>query len=109
MLNNLSRWLDLWLQKTNPFITTYLKDSGQLPDLLKGLDPPPPDVRLFTADTYSMYTITHTYHALQVIGDWLDSIADQLPNDLPSGSSQRRYGYIVMRNNVFEWGDKNFL
>jgi len=83
MLNNLSRWLDHWLQKTKPFIATYIKASGQLLDLLCNLGPLPPNSRLFAADTNLMYTNIDTDHALKVIREWLESIIDQLPPFFP--------------------------
>ena len=36
-LNDLSRWLDYWLQKLKPFLPTYIRDSTQLLDQLKAL------------------------------------------------------------------------
>jgi len=108
MLNHLSRWLDFWLQKMKPFIPTYLKDCGQLLDLLSYLRPLPPNAKLFAADANSMYTNIDTEHALQVIGNWLDSLEDQLPPDFPLEAIKDAMA-IVIRNNIFEWGDKNFL
>ena len=108
MLNMLSRWLDYWLQQTKPFIATYIKDSGQLLDLLQNLGPLPPNARLFTADANSMYTNIDTDHALKVISEWLESIIDQLPPNFPLPAVIDAMA-IVMRNNLFEWGDKHFL
>jgi len=108
MLNNLSRWLDFWLQKTKPFIPTYLKDSDQLLNLLNNLGPLPPNAKLFAADANSMYTNIDTDHALHVVGNWLDSLEDQLPPDFPLEAVKDAMA-IVMRNIIFEWGDKNFL
>jgi len=64
ILNHLSRWLNYWLQKIKPFIATYIKDSGQLLDLLRDLGPLPPNTRLFATDANSMYTNIDTDHAL---------------------------------------------
>jgi len=108
MLNMLSRWLDYWLQKTKPFIATYIKDSGQLLDLLQDLGPLPSNARLFVADANLMYTNIDTDHALKVISEWLESIIGQLPLDFPQSAIIDAM-VIVMRNNLFEWGDKHFL
>ena len=74
MLNNLSRWLDYWLQKTKPFIATYIKDSDQLLELLRNLGPLPPNARLFAAYANLVYTNIDTDHAMKVISEWLESI-----------------------------------
>ena len=62
------------LQKTKPFIPTYLKDSVQLIDLLNNLGPLPPNAKLFAADANSIYTNIDTDNALYVIGDWLKTV-----------------------------------
>jgi hypothetical protein len=78
-MNNLSCWLDYWLQKLKPFIPTYIKDSNQLLDLLKNLGTLPPNTKLFTADANSMYTNICTNHAIEIITLWLKSLEGQLP------------------------------
>ena len=100
--------LNYWLQKNKPFIATYIKDSGQLLDLLQDLGPLPSNARLFVADANLMYTNIDTDHALKVISEWLESIIDQLPPDIPLPAVIDAMA-IVMRNNLFEWGDKRFL
>ena len=100
--------LNYWLQKNKPFIATYIKDSGQLLDLLQDLDPLPSNARLFAAYANSMYTKIDTDHAQKVISEWLESIIDQLPPDFPLPAVIDAMA-IVMRNNLFEWGDKHFL
>ena len=107
-INCLSRWLDYWLQQCRPFVTTYLKDSGQLLDILQDIGELPPTAKLFTADATSMYTNIDTNHAIDVIGKWLDSIANQLPANFPLKAVKAAM-VLVMKNNIFEWGDLYFL
>ena len=107
-INCLSRWLDYWLQKCRPFVTTYLKDSGQLLDVLQDIGELPPTAKLFTADATSMYTNIDTNHAIDVIGKWLDSIANELPANFPLKAVKAAM-VLVMKNNIFEWGDLYFL
>jgi len=107
-INCLSRWLDYWLQKCKPFITTYLKDTGQLLDVLQYIGELPPTAKLFTADATSMYSNIDTNHAIDVIGKWLDSIVNQLPADFLLKAVKAAM-VLVMKNNIFEWGDLYFL
>ena len=107
-INNLSRWLDHWLQKLKPFVKTYLKNSTSLLDMLERLGQLPPNAWLFTADANSMYTNIDTDHAIEVIGMWLDSLKDQLPPDFPLEAVKEAME-LVMKNNIFEWGDLYFL
>ena len=106
LINYLSRWLDHQLQKLRPLIATYLKDSHDLLRQLKSLGPLPPNARLFTADANSMYTNIDTDHAISVIGLWLDNV--DLPDGFPLGAVKEAM-VLVMKNNIFEWGDMYFL
>ena len=107
-LNDLSRWLDYWLQKLKPFLPTYIRDSTQLLDQLKDLGPLPPGAKVFTADANSMYTNIDTDHAIDVIGKWLDSLEGRLPPNFPLAAVKEAMK-LVMRNNLFEYGDLYFL
>jgi len=55
-----------------------------------------------------MYTNIDTDHVLKVISKWLESIINQLPPDFPLPAVLDAMA-IVMRNNLFEWGNKRFL
>ena len=110
-MNALSKWLDFWLQKLKPFVPTYIKDSTNLLDLLDELGPLPPNARLFTADANSMYTNIDTDHAIEVISEWLDNLATQIYAKHPNFPIEaiKEAMELVMRNNIFEWGDMYFL
>ncbi|KAL7552672.1 hypothetical protein ACHAWF_015901, partial [Thalassiosira exigua] len=107
-MNYLSRWLDFWLQKLKPLVDTYLRDSQDLLAQLRELGPLPPGAKLFTADANSMYTNIDTDHAIDVIGAWLDSLGDQLPSGFPLEAVKEAME-LIMKNNVFSWGDLYFL
>ena len=110
MLNSFSRWIDYWLQRLRPLIPTFLKNSEQLIGDLNDLGELPPGALLFKADAQSMYTNIDTEHALLVINQWLDDLSDQLK--LPLGFPLlplKQALEIVMRNNVFEFGDTRYL
>ena len=62
MMAGLSEWLDHWLQKLSNQVTTYLKDSSHLIQLLTDQVTLPTDAKLFTSDAKSMYTNIDTNH-----------------------------------------------
>ncbi|KAL7544454.1 hypothetical protein ACHAWF_007836 [Thalassiosira exigua] len=105
-MNDLSRWLDYWLQKLKPYVPSYIRDSHDFLAKLKKLGRLPPNAKLFTADAKSMYTNIDTDHAINVISTWLDSL--ELPDGFPLDAVKEAMK-LVMRNNVFEWGDCFFL
>ena len=104
-MNHISKWLDFQLQRLKPFVPTYIKDSHDLLTKLRNIGGLPPNARLFTADAVSMYTNIDTEHAIRVIGNWMDGL------ELPAGFPLRAVNdamRLVMRNNIFEWGDTYF-
>ena len=109
-INNLSCWLDYHLQKLKHLLPSYIKDSGQLLLILKGLGILPPNAKVFTADANSMYTNIDTVHALEVITKWLNDLQDQglLPGGFPTAAVIEATK-LVMCNNVFTFGDLHFL
>ena len=112
-LNCLSKWVDYHLQKLKRFIPSYLKDSGDLLDHLSSFHRLPYNAFLFTADAQSMYTNIDTDHALQVIGEWLDELqssgklADNGLSTFPVEAIKEALA-LVMKNNIFEFGDMYF-
>ena len=104
-MNRLSKWLDYQLQRLKPSVPTYLKDSHDLLAKLRSLGELPPNARLFTADAVSMYTNIDTSHAISVISNWMDDL--ELPAGFPLRAVKDAMN-LVMRNNIFEWGDTYF-
>ena len=110
MLNGFSRWIDYWLQQLKPLIPTFIKNSEQLIDDLNNIGQLPPGALLFKADAESMYTNIDTEHAIVVISQWLDDLSTNLL--LPPGFPLlplKQALEIVMRNNIFEFGDTRYL
>ena len=108
LLNQLSKWLDFWLQKLRSFVPSYIKNSDELIEKLKGLGRLPLNARLFTADADSMYTNIDTPHAIEVISKWLDNLSPNLHQQFPLGAVKEAMK-IVMTGNIFQFGDAYFL
>ena len=108
-INEWSRWLDYQLQKLKIFVPTYTKDSQQLIDETRDMVVPPGSL-LCVADAVSMYNNIDTDHAIHVITWWLDELEtnNQLPNNFPIEAVKYAMG-IIMRNNIFQFGDLHFL
>ena len=109
VMNDWSKWLDYWLQKLKPSIPTYVKDSQSVLNDLKTIKLPP-NARLFTADATAMYNNIDTEHAITVISWWLNDMDtnDKLPPNFPLEAVIHAMK-VIMRNNIFEWGDLYFL
>ena len=109
MMNSWSKWLDYWLQKLKHLIPTYIKDSQQVLDEIKTIELPP-NAKLFTCDANSMYNNIDTEHAITVISWWLKDMdeKEQLPANFLLEAVIHAMK-IIMRNNIFEWGDLFFL
>jgi len=60
------------------------------------------------ADANFMHTNIDTYHTIEVISMWLDTLIIVLSEGFPLEATKAAME-IVMRNNLFEWGDKHFL
>ena len=109
LMNDWSRWLDYWLKQLKCHVPTYVKDSQEVLDQIKDLTLPP-NAYLFTTDANAMYNNISTEHAIEVITWWLDDLAEKLL--LPDGFPLEAVLYamkIIMRNNIFEFGDCYFL
>jgi hypothetical protein len=108
-MNYWGKWLDFWLQNIKPFIPTYVKNGDQVLDKVENLTLTPFDL-FSVADTNSMYNNIDTDHAIIVITWWIKDlkIKGQLPDGFPLDAviSAMR---ILMKNNVFEFGDIFFL
>ena len=87
----------------------YVKDSQQVLDEVKTLNLPP-NAQLFTCDANAMYNNIDTDHAITVITWWLNDLnnTQQLPNGFPLEAVIDAMT-VIMRNNIFEFGDCYFL
>jgi hypothetical protein len=109
LMNAWSKWLDYQLQTLKYLVPTYVKDSQHVLDEIATLFIPP-NARLFTTDADAMYNNIDTDHAIQVITWWfrdLDS-RNELPPSFPLDAILSAM-VIIMKNNIFEWGDLCFL
>ena len=108
-MNFWSKWLDFWFQKLKPFIPSYVKNGDQVLDDIEKLKLTISSL-LFVTDAHSMYNNIDTDHAISVITWWIKDLEGkgQLPEDFPSVAvlSAMR---IIMKNNIFEFGDMFFL
>ena len=108
-MNDVSKWLDYWLQKLKRHVPTYVKDSQQVLDELASLVLPP-NATLFVTDAVAIYNNIDTDHAIHVITWWLTDLESRglLPLDFPL-EAVREDMELVMRNNIFEYGELCFL
>lgn len=104
LLYPIGAWLDVQLQKPAQQQRTYIKNSYHLKQLLLEMDIPVLRARLFTADAVSMYTNIPTNQAIRRISTYLR----QHPNfDIPVEASIDALR-LVMKNNIFTFGDMVF-
>lgn len=104
----LSKWLDDKLQQVVHLCPSYLKDNWALLDDLKQLGRIPTNARFVTVDAVSMYSNINTNHGLETLDNWLDLHAADLPKGFPKQAVMRGLE-IVMRNNLFRFGNTNWL
>lgn len=107
-MGDLSKWVDVQLQRVVHLCPGYLKDSQSLIQRLKRLGTLPPTATLVTADAVSMYTNIDTTHGLQTLDNWLRLHAHELPKDYPT-SMVLKATELVMFNNVFQFDDTYWL
>ena len=110
-LEGLSKWLDYELQKVKHLCPAYLRDTWDLKHRLEALDKKgliDHNTRLFTADAKAMYPSIDTDHGLKVMEDWLHFHVKELPKNFPSSLILKGLE-MVMRNNIFTFGDTFWL
>jgi hypothetical protein len=104
--HGIARWVDQQLQPIAKRLPHYLSSSFDLKQKLSKLSLDWSRVRLFTCDAVSMYTNIDTDHALQVISDFLRN--HRLCDDIDAEPIICGLE-LVMRNNVFRFGDTYWL
>ena len=107
LLHGLGKWVDHCLQNIIDTLPYVCRSSYHLVQELAALTIPSNNTRLFTMDAVSMYTNIETDHALTVIGTYLRSpnTAAMLLNKNISPDLLLEALTIIMRNNVFKFGD----
>jgi hypothetical protein len=108
MIECLSKWIDFQLQRVIHLCPAYFKDTWALLDDLKQVGPLPPSARLFSLDAVSMYSNIPVTHALETINKWFQRHKKDLPMNFATELILDCLD-IVMKNNVFMFGDLWFL
>ena len=100
----LSKWVDYQLNSLAKQSPTYISNSKQVKKELESLHRLPENAVLFSADAVSMYTNIDTEHGIETISKYLREFHADLINidAIIEGLG------LVMRNNIFQFGDCYF-
>ena len=107
-MGDLSKWVDVQLQRVVHLCPGYLKDSHSLIQRLKQLGKLPKGAFLTTADAVSMYTNIDTPHGLETLANWLRLHEHELPTRFPT-EMVLAATKLVMTNNVLQFDDTFWL
>ena len=107
VLEPLSKFLDLQLQKAVHLCPAYLKDSWQFLNDIRHLSNLT-GYSLVTADAVLMYTNINTEHAISTFADWFKLHNKDIPGDFPRELVLNGLAYL-MRHNVFSFSNSYFL
>ena len=107
LLHPLGLWIDSKLQEVAKQQQSYFPNSFELKKQLLELTLPP-NARLFTADAVSMYTNIPTNQALNIIRQKLQRYQRDVDETYPADAVSQGLS-LVMRNNVFTFGDMTFV
>jgi hypothetical protein len=107
-MGDLSKWVDVQLQRVVQLCPGYLKDSQSLLHRLKKLGRLPRKAFLTTADAVSMYTNIDTPHGLETLSKWFQLHHHELPPDFPT-EMVLDATELVMTNNVIQFDDTFWL
>ena len=109
LMNSWSTWLSSQFAMLRDQVKSYVKDSQQILDETRALRLPP-NAFLYTADAVAMFNNIDTDHAIHVILKWLDYLDEK--GLFPDGfnlQAVKEAIVLIMRNNVFEFGNLYFL
>jgi hypothetical protein len=104
----LSVWIDVQLQQVLHLCPAYLKDSWHFLDRLKTQPALPPESIIFTADAVGMYCNINTDHALDIMAQWFQLHAADIPASFPRKKVLTGL-HIIMKSNVFTFGNRYWL
>ena len=102
----MGKYLDTLLQPYAQSVPSFIKSSFELKKKLEQLPPLPANARLFTSDAVSMYTMIDTDHAIPAINRFL---RDKGGASNQQAASITKLLNIIMRNNIFKFGDTIWL
>ena len=107
VLEPLSKWVDIQLQRVVHLCPAYLKDSWHFLNEMKDLEISKDDL-IVTSDAKAMYANINTDHAIESIALWFDLHEHELPPSFPTTlileSIER-----LMKFNAFTFGNRFFL
>jgi hypothetical protein len=92
------------MRKLLPFVETYLRDSQHVLNICADISPLRPSARLFTADEIAMFTNIEPEVDIRAIFDFIASVGDRLPSNLPSQVVDAMI-CVIMPTNVFQLDD----
>jgi hypothetical protein len=107
ILHGLGKWIDRQLQPICRQLPSYLKSSYDLKKQLSSLTLDAQRTSFFTADAVSMYTNIDTEHALSEISNFLRT--SPLCHGTTTIEATIHGLEILMRNNLFKFGDTAWL
>jgi hypothetical protein len=107
LMSVFSNWLDYRMKQLLPFVKSYIRNSFDVIQELKGLAIPD-NALLFSADATSMYTNIDTDLGIQAIRDFIHLHQVSLPTDFPSELFLQILE-IVMKNNIFSFENTTWL
>ena len=107
VLEPLSKWVDIQLQRVVHLCPACLKDSWHFLNDIKNLK----NLKghsIVTSDAKSMYSNIYTEHAIEVIEKWFELHKEELPQDYPR---QLILDGLVrlMKFNIFIFGSRLFM
>jgi hypothetical protein len=106
VLEPLSKWVEVQLQKVIHLCPAYLKDSWHFLNIEKDLKNLK-GKKILTADAQSMYTNINTEHAVEIIDLWFDLHESELPPQFPRKAIVTAIKKL-MTSNVFTFGTDSF-
>lgn len=101
----ISKWLDVELQKIAKHMSWCIKDSDSFRQEVTNLVLPP-NARITSLDAVAMYNNIDIAHAQQVMGHWIDRYPGE---DLARKDTILSAIDLIMRFNIFNFGDSYFL
>ena len=105
--HGIARWLDQQLQPLAKRVPSYLESSFDLKTKLFNSNVDWSRIRFFTFDAKAMYTNIDTDHALRVLSKFLRT--HSLCRDVTNKEAIIEALEIVMRNNIFQFGDTYWI
>ena len=106
-----SKYIDHWMKKiVQSLLPTYIKNAESLINDLQARFPNrlPVGTMLFSIDAINMYGNIDTDHGIETARKFLRKFKDRLPQDCPTEFILDALE-LVMKNNIFQFGDTNWL